>query len=148
MIHIRQQIRERVAELVADLTLTQDRVFTNRLYTLEKTSLPCLVISSSSDQLEGRSSFDTPAKADRNLTLKIEVYVKANEGADDALDAICADVEVAMAGDKKLNGLAIDTSHQLTNIEFTTDGDKPHGLAEMEYLVQYRIQETEPDKAA
>ena len=146
MTHARQQIRERVAVDVTGLTTTGSRVYQSRIYNLEKTDLPCLLVYSKNEDSE-RDTFRGTNGLSRNLSIVIEGYQKGATNLDDSLDTIAEEVEAALGADPTLNGLAKDSSIASTDIEYTGDGETPIGLVRMTFNVNYRTTTTAPGTA-
>ena len=73
--HIRQQIRERVGTVLTGLTTTGSNVFETRVYPLENTNLPALVIYTK-DETSEPLVMSTDRVMSRVLELIVEIYVK------------------------------------------------------------------------
>lgn len=146
MTHARQQIRERIASNVGALTTTGSRVFQSRVYNLEQSSLPALLIYSKSETDE-RDTFQTMDGLTRNLAVVIEGYANGASNLDDTLDTISEEVEIAVAADPTCNGLAKDCSLEATDIDFDGEGDSPVGVVRMTWAVLYRTTTTAPGTA-
>ncbi len=144
--HIRQQIRERAGTVLTGLTTTGSNVFETRIYPLENTNLPALVIYTKNETSEP-IVISTNRLMSRELELIVEVYVKQTSNFDDQVDKICKEVEVAITADTTLNGLAKDCFLQSTEIEYNTEGEQPLSYAVLTFLTNYYIQETAPDVA-
>ena len=142
--HLRRQIRERVATDLTGLTTTGSRVFQTRIFNLEKSKLPCLLIYSEEEVAE-ISAMGNPRTVSRNLSLVVEGYAKATSNLDDTLDQISKEVETAMAGDIKINNLATDSNLQDVSISYSGEGSKPIGVIRFVYLINYRNPENTPD---
>lgn len=142
--HLRRQIRERVATDLTGLSTTGSRVFQTRIFNLEKSKLPCLLIYSEEEVAE-ISAMGNPRTVSRNLSLVIEGYAKATSNLDDTLDQISKEVETAMAGDIKINDLATDSNLQDVSISYSGEGSKPIGVIRFVYLINYRNPENTPD---
>lgn len=143
MTHARQQIRERVATVVTGLTTTAGRVYQSRIYNLEKTDLPCLLVYSRNEDSERDTHTSTNGLA-RNLSIVIEGYQKGASNLDDSLDTIAEEVETALGADPTLNALVKDQSIQASEIEYTGEGETPIGLVRMTFEVNYRTTTTAP----
>lgn len=143
MSHIRQQIREQVGTTLTGLTTTGSNVFESRVYPLSDASLPALIIYSKAET-SSISTMGTGLGIDRTMTLTIEAYVKANLTFDDTIDTICAEVEVAMGTDPKLNGKVRFSYLESTDIDYDGDGENPIGYATMNYVVEYRTAQNAP----
>ena len=144
--HVRQQIRESIGTTLTGLTTTGSNVFQSRVYPLEDSNLPALLIYT---KVEESMPIDIGAARtmERNLTVNIEGYVKANSNFDDTIDTICKEVETAMASDVTVNGLAKDSFLEATEIEYNAEGEKPVGYVTMSFKVDYYVLETSPDVA-
>ena len=106
--HIRQQIRERVGTTLTGLTTTGSNVFQSRVYNLEGSKLPAIIIYTKSEDSELLEMGSTRT-LQRNLSLVVETYVKANSNYDDTIDTIAKEVEAAMGADVTHNNLARDS---------------------------------------
>lgn len=137
MSHVRQQIREEIATTVTGLATTGTNVFQSRVYPLQDSNLPALLVYSTSEDSEADVMGSTLV-AQRNLNVLIEGYVKANTDFDDVVDTICAQVEAAMGADRTLNGLAKFSQLVGTEISYNGEGESPVGVVTMTYAVQYR----------
>ena len=144
--HIRQQIRERAGTVLTGLTTTGSNVFQTRVYPLENTNLPALVIYTK-DETSEPIVVSTNRLMSRELELIIEVYVKQTSNFDDEIDKICKEVEIAISADTTLNGLAKDCYLQSTSIEYNTEGEQPISYAVLTFLTNYYVQENAPDVA-
>ena len=144
--HIRQQIRERVGTVLNGLTTTGSNVFETRVYPLENTNLPALVIYTK-DETSEPLVISTDRVMSRELELIVEIYVKQTSNFDDEVDKICKEVEIAISADTTINGLAKDCFLQSTSIEYNTEGEKPLSFASLTFLTNYYVNETRPDIA-
>lgn len=144
--HIRQQIRERVGTVLTGLTTTGSNVFETRVYPLENTNLPALVIYTK-DETSEPLVISTDRVMSRELELIVEIYVKQTSNFDDEVDKICKEVEIAISADTTINGLAKDCFLQSTSIEYNTEGEKPLTFASLTFLTNYYVNETRPDVA-
>ena len=142
--HLRRQIRERVATDLTGLSTTGSRVFQTRIFNLEKSKLPCLLIYSEEETAE-ISAMGNPRTVSRNLSLVVEGYAKSTSNLDDTLDQISKELEPAMAGDLTINDLATDSNLQDVSISYSGEGSKPIGVIRFVYLINYRNPENTPD---
>ena len=83
----------------------------------------------------------------RELSVIVECYAKATSNFDDTIDTISKEVEVAIAADRTLDGLAKDTYLESTEIEFNAEGEKPLGYVSLTFLTNYYVKEKAPDVA-
>ena len=145
MAHLRQSIRERIATDVTGLSTTGSNVFQSRVYPVEDGSLPCLLVYTTSEESEV-----TEIASPRPMTRLLNVLVQGVVGAttpDDTLDDISKEVEVALAGDVTINSLANNSFLSSTSIEFNSDGAKPIGTVMLNYIVEYRNLDNNPESA-
>ena len=145
MAHLRQSIRERIATDVTGLSTTGSNVFQSRVYPVEDASLPCLLVYTTSEESEV-----TEIASPRPMTRFLNVIVQGVVGAtmpDDTLDDISKEVEVALAGDVSINSLANNSYLSSTSIEFNSDGAKPIGTVMLNYIVEYRNLDNNPESA-
>ena len=145
MAHLRQSIRERIGTLVTGLSTTGSNVFQSRVYPVEDASLPCLLVYTTSEESEV-----TEIASPRPMTRFLNVIVQGVVGAttpDDTLDDISKEVEVALAGDVSINNLANNSFLSSTTIEFNAEGAKPIGTVMLNYIVEYRNLDNNPESA-
>ena len=145
MAHLRQAIRERVAADVTSLVTTGANVFQSRIFPVEDSKLPCLLVYTTSEESEV-----TEMASPRPMTRILNVVVQGVVGAaqpDDTLDLISKEVEVAMAADVKINDLANNSFLSSTEIEIFSEGVKPIGTVMLNYSVEYRNLDNAPETA-
>ncbi len=145
MAHLRQQIRERIATDVTGLSTTGSNVFQSRIYPVEDGSLPCLLVYTTTEDSEV-TEMASPRPMTRILNVVIQGIVGATQ-PDDSLDNISKEVEVVMAGDVNINSLADSSYLSSTEIEVNADGAKPIGVVRLNYVVEYRNVDNNPETA-
>ena len=145
MAHLRQSIRERIATVVTGLTTTGSNVFQSRVYPIEDSKLPCLLVYTTSEDSEV-TEMASPLPMTRSLNVIVQGVVGATT-PDDTLDLISKEVEVALAGDVTINSLANNSFLSSTEIEFNADGAKPIGTVILNYIVEYRSLDNNPESA-
>ena len=136
MAHKRQSIRERVASTLTGLTTTGSNVFQSRVYPIENTKLPCLLIYTREETSEPLTT-NPPRAIEKVLSLVVEGYVKANTNFDDTIDTICEEVEAALFTDRLINDLALDSFLVNTDISYNGEGDNPLGIVVMTFQITY-----------
>ena len=136
MAHKRQSIRERVASTLTGLTTTGANVFQSRVYPIENTKLPCLLIYTREETSEPLTT-NPPRAIEKVLSLVVEGYVKANTNFDDTIDTICEEVEEALFTDRLINDLALDSFLVNTDISYNGEGDNPLGIVVMTFQITY-----------
>ena len=145
MAHLRQSIRERIATDVTSLTTTGANVFQSRIFPVEESKLPCLLVYTTSEDSEV-TEMAAPRPMTRTLNVVVQGVVSAAQ-PDDTLDLISKEVEVALAGDVSINSLANNSFLSSTEIEFNADGAKPIGTVMLNYSVEYRNLDNNPESA-
>jgi hypothetical protein len=145
--HLRRQIREAVATAVTGLTTTGSRVFQSRVYPLEVTDLPCLLVRTEGDASEVQS-IHAPSPLMRTLSLQIIATARATADLDDTLDEICRQVEVALAMPcAAIAALSETIALESTTIELQAGAEQPTGSATLQYSIVYFAAENAPDTA-
>jgi len=144
--HIRQQIREYFGTNLTGLSTTGSNVYESRVYPIENSKLPALVIYTKSETSEP-IVIGTDRVMSRELSVVVEGYAKATSNFDDTIDTISKEVEEAIAADRTLDGLAKDCYLESTEIEFNGEGEKPLGYVSLTFLTNYYVKEKNPDVA-
>lgn len=143
MAHARETIRARVATMLTGLTTTAARVFQSRVYNVQESELPCLLIYTVSEDV-AEVTLGDPRTLERVLTLVVEGKAQATADLDDTLDDIGQEVETALGGDPDLSIGVYDTLLETVEIDYSADGDVPVGSIVMRFLVTYRTAENAP----
>lgn len=143
--HLRRQIREAAATRVTGLATTSSRVFQMRIYPLQAAELPGLLVFTNNETAQ-RLTIGAPSIMERSLELVVEGYARATSNLDDTLDGIAKEVEVAIAGDYNLGGLAKAATLRATQVELV-DADQPIGMIRLTFDVTYMAREDTPDVA-
>lgn len=144
--HLRRQIREAAGTALTGLSTTGANVFQSRVRPVAENKLPCLLISSEEESSD-MASIGYPRLMQRSLTLSVKAVAKATANLDDTLDQICKEVEVALAADPTLGGVAKDLRLAETRIGIDAESDKPVGVADMLWQADYYTTENAPDVA-
>ena len=146
MAHLRQSIRERIATDVTGLSTTGSNVFQRRVYPVEDSSLPCLLVYTTSEESEV-TEIASPRPMTRLLNVIVQGVVGTATNPDDTLDTISKEVEVVLAGDVTINNLANNSFLSSTEIEYSAEGAKPIGIVRLNYVVEYRNLDNAPESA-
>ena len=128
------------------MTTTGSNVFQSRVYNLEDSKLPAIIIYTKSEDSELLEMGSTRT-LQRNLALVVEAYVKANTNYDDTIDTIAKEVEAAMGADVTHNDLARDSFLDSTEINYNGEGEQPIAVMTMIYNIIYLTTETTADVA-
>jgi hypothetical protein len=143
--HLRRQIREAIATAVTGLATTGARVYQSRVYPLEDTNLPALLIHTQAEDVLS-VTLPAPRTLQRALRVQVIAVAKATADLDDTLDQICKEVEVALAM-PAASGPWKTLTLQTVEIELTGSTEKPVGQAAMTYEALYMAAENTPDVA-
>lgn len=140
--HVRQQLREAMASALTGLTTTSTRVFQSRIYPIETSQLPCLVVTSDGDSVSAESAH-RPHQQQRTTTVRIEAYAMAKSDLDDTLDTICKEIETALGA--LTSGVAADCYLRGTKLDYEALGDQPVGKATLIYIKDLYTLSNAPD---
>ena len=142
--HIRHQLRDAVATAVTGLPTTGARVFQSRVYPLQITDVPCLVVTTDGDSIE-QETVHHPYIQARQIQLRIEGYAVGVYDLDDILDGICKEVEVAV--DNASLSMIDDIGFAGTQLDTSVVGQQPVGKLTLIYRVTVRTMSNSPDVA-
>ncbi len=139
MAHVRQQIREAFATVLANASVASV-ISSSRVYPLPPTTTTAALIYTNTDSVT-----DTTLTAPRNLTreliIVVECVARKLADLDDQLDTLCKNVENAVGANNTLGGLVKDCILADTIITHDFNGDAPIGSARMQFRVMYRTAE-------
>lgn len=136
MAHVRKQIRDRIATLVTGLPTTGASVYKMRRYALDDAKLPAICVYT----MDESSSLITIGTRTLNRTINVAVQAFAKGASttiSDTIDAICVEVEEAIAADFQLNGLAKSCVLTESQIDISVEGEKSVGNVSLIYSVDY-----------
>ena len=147
--HLRRQIRERIVTDVTGLSTTGSNVFQSRIYPIEASKLPCLLVYDTDETVEIRS-MGAIRGITSELIVNIEAYCQGGYGQTvmNTLAAIQKEVQIAMQGDIKVNNLARDSYLTSADASMNAEATKPTGSVRLSYLVIFQYLENAPDVAA
>lgn len=141
MAHIRETIRTAVINSLTGLTTTGNRVYSNRVDPY--LTLPSLNVLTQNESVRN-DMCDMSSIQVRELRLVIEARADATTIPDDELDTIANEVEEAIADSEEINALVFDIILDTTSFSYTSDGQKPIGLLEMQYSLLYQVDGNHP----
>jgi hypothetical protein len=146
MAHARKQIRDAAAGVLTGLSLTGSNVYTNHVYNLTSSKLPAIIIHTLNDTpQQGNTELGTNNTTRWHiLEMDIEIRGIATD-IDDSLDAVAADVEAAMANNRTLSGNVIDSELTGSELEVSSDSERPTGQLTLSYSVMYCINDRNPE---
>lgn len=146
MAHVRQQIRDQIATTLTGLTTTGSNVYKMRRYALDDAKLPALCIYT----VDETSNLITIGARTlrRVINVNVETILKGSSTAiSDSLDAVCVEVEEAMAAAFDVGGLAKSAILISTEVDLNVEGEKTIGSARMVYSVEYVTSIEDPETA-
>ena len=136
MAHVRKQIRDKFTELLsAGVPLVSTRVYGSRVYPLTEAKLPAIPVYAGGET-SGLQTMGLKTLT-RTVSVSVDVYARATQTLDDDLDAICVQVEEAIAAQYTLNGLSKNTVLSSTDIDFSGEAEQPVGVARLNFDVLY-----------
>lgn len=141
--HVREQIREEVVARIDAVPLVAGRVVASRVYTLQRA--PGVIVYTVAEEATG-VAIDRPTRNERQLTLNVEIYSKAGtDEFDSEIDTIAEMIEPALApGITGAFTMAKDWEYRGITIEFSKEGDRAAGIATLEYVFTYWVNENNP----
>lgn len=139
-VHVRRQLREAVAVAVTGLATSGARVFKTRLYPLQSTDLPALLISTPGEEA---APTHVDGGLDRRVAVEIVALVKATDNVDDLLDQMAAEVEVALLTPVTVAGVGVLLDYEGCDDDFDALTDQPVGVLRLRYATT--LYTTAPD---
>jgi len=134
MAHARTQIRDAIVTQLTGLPTTGGNVFKNRVYALEPTALPAIVVTTDTEEIDPNAT----GQLHRSMEVTLRLLAKATDGLDDTLDDMAAEVETAMANGFPLGaGISQQITLVAVAVELNGEGDQPHGVMTLTYRVDY-----------
>jgi hypothetical protein len=141
-VHVRTRIRAAAVAALTGLATTGTHVFASRVYNLRDADLPCLLVSTDDEDIDGAAFTDQ--LLERSLQLRVRACQKATAALDDALDQMLLEVEQALTGNS-LGGLCKPITPQSIRIVMDGSLEKPTGTADIVFQVTYFTAGTTPE---
>lgn len=139
MSHKRKDIRAAILATLgsSNITAVGTRVYSNRALSLQDEERPCILIYARSE--EGKRTGQQASPTDRVMRVIIEgrVEVGENGNLDDAMDDLAESIETRMNLDATLGGVSKSLFLAGTNLDTSSDSERPGGLVTMTYEVIY-----------
>lgn len=142
--HVRRQLREAVAAAITGLATTGARVYQSRVYPLQASELPCLLVYVTTESVDA-ITVDTPETLERDVELQIEGVARAAADLDDTLDDIAKEVEIALSATITVAGKPILLAYTGCQIEMEADTDAPRGSVTMTFRTLLHNEANAPD---
>lgn len=146
--HIRKQLRDKLQEILLGLDTTDQHAFINRprAYPLAETELPGLVIKLHDESAEPQTLKRPGRRIERVLNAVIDCYAKGDE-AEDKLDQMQLEIELAMVEDVTLDGLAKDSYFAQADDDDDAEGDQPCWMRSLTFRIICHTADNAPDVA-
>lgn len=135
MSHVRTQIRDRIATVLAPV----GTVHKTRVWPIAESALPVILVYTNTEETESADF----GKLHRRLQVIVEIVAQATT-VDTVTDTLIAGVEAAIGADISLGSLALDCLLAGIEITVSTDGSAPVARARMTYVAQYRTTHADP----
>ena len=147
---LKKQIRDRVKANLTGLDTTGANIFVGRIYPVEESKLPCLLIYDHQENIEiGTVSVAGSRTMLSELEILVEGYAQSSSG--ELLENILCDIQkevlIALSADPDLNNLVMDCQFSNSEISLSAEGKKPTGSNKLTLLVNYAYAENRPDIA-
>jgi len=144
MAHAIQQIHDLIIAKVTGLTTTGANVFTGRVHPIERSEMPCLLVSTG-DEAVSYETIGGPRAQRRDLTLEIDIVVSVNDTMESLMNTVQLEVENALSADTKLGSSVFDVKYIGRNKFLSGDGEKQVGITRLNYSVPFEVLENAPD---
>lgn len=142
--HVRTQLRDAVVTAVTGLATTGASVFASRVYAVQLSELPALLVYQASDEVVERTMHSPPT-----VTLAVEIVIrgvaKAIASLDDTLDTIAKEVQTALAGGVNISGSTVPVVYEGSETTLDGEGEKPTGQIEMRFTGTVSYAANAPD---
>ncbi len=143
MSHGRTQIRAALVTTLTGLTTTASRVFANRVHPVTDAELPCLLISTDSEEIT-HATLKQPRHQQRQLTATVRVLGRATSALDSTLDNSIEEIEQAIIGNPTLSGKCRDCRIERIDITLDDGAERPTGMATVSLAIDWAAIEGVP----
>lgn len=143
--HRRKVIRDGVKALVATVADFQNRVYTARVFPVQRDELPCAVVYALDEPV---TQVNLARTVQRDLAVVVAIKATgAEDELEDAVDALAVEVEKALQAKRPIDGIL---EARLERTTTTLDGQTqlPLGSLALVYRVSYRTAAGAPDAFA
>lgn len=139
--HRRQIVRDAAIAQLSAIPTIEGRCFNSRGRVIPEEQLPALRVYTTGDAIDAESetlapTLDDSSELDR-IQLRVEALVKAADGAEDQLDALCEEIEQTINDDPTLGGVTNWTAYQSTEIELDDESDQKVMQASINFEVAH-----------
>ncbi len=141
--HVREQIRNRVAAALSGATAAGDRVYSSRVYPMPGDNAPSIAVYTKSEEVVS-STLGAPVNTVRELELTIELFIKGASAVDSAIDELAVEVEMIL-------GVSCDetlpvswSSYDSFETEYSDSGNNITIVGLMVYTYTYSVNNDNP----
>lgn len=144
--HLDQQVVDAITTLVTGLTTTGSNVFKDHVYPFAADDLPCVSVTSTDESVE-YLDIHRPREQVKRITVGIDAVAMSAASMMSTLRTIRKEVEIALATNYSLGGLAKSLKLISASTRMDVTGEQPVGVATMTYEIEVYCLETTPDVA-
>lgn len=132
--HIRQQIRNKITELLLTIPELGGKVFESRVHQLAATDMPCALVFSESETIDQATRSGQPAVQKRMIETAVYAFARSASLIENAIDGLANSIEQKIFSDPTLGGLASQTSLQSTALHIDGEPNSPIGAARLSFI--------------
>jgi len=144
MSHAIQQIHDLIITKVTGLTTTGANVFSGRVHPIERSEMPCLLVSTGDESITYETT-GGPRVQRREIVLEIDIVVSVNDTMETLMNTVQLEVENVLSADTKLGSNVLDMRYTGRAKFLSGDGEKQVGITRLNYLVPFEVVENAPD---
>jgi hypothetical protein len=141
--HVRQQLRQAVADRVTNLATTGTRVFQSRVYPLQAADLPGICVFVPAEEADEATIH---GMSHRLPEVVVAGYASATGTLEDTLDLIAEEVEVALSTPVAVGAKQLQLVYAGYESELA-EGDKPHGVGSTRWRAELFTNRGAPEAA-
>lgn len=147
--HVRGQIRDRVAAILAGIEGLQDHVTVDAREVPDEAELPWAWVWVGNEDIAPRTLGGglSAAKLQRELELSIDLIARDTSQLATRVEDIAAAIETRMANDRRLGNLAQDSYLRAYTIDRDNEGSQPMMRLRLQYVVVYVTETGRPTVA-
>lgn len=146
--HVRSQIRQWVATLLSAIPGLQDHVTIDSRDVPNEADMPWAWVWIGNEDVTTRTlSGQHGPKQQRELDLSIDLIVRDVYDVAEKAEDIAAEIEIAMAADRRLGNLAQDSYLRAYTIDRDNEGNQPMLRLRLQYVVVYVTETGRPTVA-
>ena len=147
--HVRSQIRERVRVLLSAIPGLHDHVTIDAREVPDEAEMPWAWVWIGNEDVITRTlgSGQSGPKQQRELELSIDLISRDTQQVAEVAENIAAEIETAMAADRRITNLAQDSYLRAYTIDRDNEGSQPMLRLRLQYVVVYVTETGRPTVA-